>query len=192
MLNENIKRILSFFLVLCMMISLIPTTVFAENYIVGDTTITNTNEAPTPIENAVWVLFESDECKKVEHSHGDKCYYHSCDHNDGHLSTCYGENVEYAACSHDNDTQHTATVTLSDVVTISGTSVSWKKDHPAYPVVHAVYKVAYDEAYANAKYGKEYAKVIPIPTIKLNIAGNKLAKAKFFLHFEIKNTETAV
>ena len=161
MLSLKVKRGLSFLLSLCLILSMLPMTVFADSSLdsfnVGDIKVTTTKDPPMSVENAVWVLVDSNECNKIVHTHEDKCYYKSCNHNDGHLSTCYSESTSYALCEHSDDTQHTASVTLTDVVTINGTNVSWKTDHPAYSVVRAVYQTAYDEAYANAKYLKDIA-----------------------------------
>ena len=161
MLSLKVKRGLSFLLSLCLLLSMLPMTVFADNSLdsfnIGDIKVTTTKDPPASVEDAVWVLINSNECNKIVHTHEDKCYYKSCDHNDGHLSTCYSESTSYALCEHSDETQHTASVTLTDVVTINGTNVSWKTDHPAYTVVRAVYQAAYDEAYANAKYLKEIA-----------------------------------
>lgn len=159
MLSLKVKRGLSFLLSLCLILSMLPMTVFADSnsdlHNIGDIKVTATKDPPASVANAVWVLVDSDECNKIVHTHEDKCYYKSCDHNDGHLSTCYSESTSYTLCEHSDETQHTASVTLADVVTISGSNVSWKTDHPAYPVVKAVYQIAYDEAYANAKYFKD-------------------------------------
>ena len=156
MLSLKVKRGLSFLLSLCLLLSVLPMTVFADNgldsFNIGDIKVTTTKDPPTTVENAVWVLINSNECNKIVHTHEERCYYKSCDHNDGHLSICYSESTSYALCEHSDETQHTASVTLTDVVTINGTNVSWKTDHPAYPVVRAVYQTAYDEAYASAKY----------------------------------------
>ena len=165
------KRLLSLLLTLCMVISLVPATAFAAevtdpaNAVVGDTMTTKTSDAPDAPEGTVW-MFQEDytvvnvtQCpgKGVEHSHGDGCYSKTCDHKNGHISTCYSESTAYALCTHENDSEHSGTVTLTDVVTIEGTSASWKKDHPAYTAVYAVYKAAYDEAYASARFWKDTA-----------------------------------
>lgn len=93
----------------------------------------------------------------LSHAHDEDCYTKTCSHKDGHLSTCYSSSTEYELCEHSDDSQHTGSVTLADVVTIRGNNASWKTDHPAYSVVYAVYKAAYDEAYKNAKYLKDTA-----------------------------------
>lgn len=96
-------------------------------------------------------------CGNIEHTHEDACYTKTCDHKNGHISTCYETVIGYNLCEHTDDTEHTGSVTLADVVTIKGTNVTWIKDHPAYNVVYSVYKAAYDKAYAEAKYMKSVA-----------------------------------
>lgn len=136
----NHKRIAALIIAIVMMVTALPIGVFAEAPEIGDTHTTNTNTPPADIENAVWVLADSVECHKIEHLHEDKCYYKSCDHNEGHTSACYSEATSYEVCTHGSDNAaHAGTVNLTDVVSIKGTSVSWKTDHPAYPVVKAKY-----------------------------------------------------
>lgn len=92
------------------------------------------------------------------HTHGDKCYTKTCDHKDGHLSTCYSTSTEYKLCDcASTGGSHTGTVALTDVVTFEDKRPSWKTDHPAYSVVYAMYKAAYDKAYGDAKYLKDIA-----------------------------------
>lgn len=157
MLHTKFKRSLALVLTLCMVFTMMPLYGIASEYVPGDQVTTNSKEPPASIPGAVWVLTDSVECKKIAHTHEETCYYQSCDHKDGHLSTCYSENTEYTLCEHEDETQHTGSVTLTDVVEISGTSVSWKTGHPAYSAVYTVYKQAYDEAYASAKWFKETA-----------------------------------
>lgn len=155
--KHQIKRSLAFILAICIVVSLLPMTVIAVDKQVGDSVTTNKNEPPAAVDGAVWVLTDSTECKKIVHTHGEKCFYQSCDHKDGHLATCYSEATAYSLCTHENEAQHTGSVTLTDVVEISGRTVSWKISHPAYSVVYGVYKAAYDEAYASARFGKDLA-----------------------------------
>lgn len=151
MVQRKITRSISLLLVLCMVVSVFPLQITALDTQIGDTVTTPTNQPPAPIENAVWVLTDSIECKKIAHTHTVSCYYQTCDHANGHLSTCYSQSTAYSLCQHEDAMQHTGAVTLSDVVTINGSNVSWKTNHPAYTAVYAVYKAAYDEAYANTK-----------------------------------------
>lgn len=105
-------------------------------------------------------------CNILEHKHITDCYLKTCDHKNGHIATCYETVIGYEMCTHSDATEHTASVTLGDVVTINGTDVQWKKDHPAYSVVYRVYKKAYDEAYAKAKYFKDItAKAAGVATL---------------------------
>lgn len=157
MSKQTIKRSLAFILAICTVVSLLPMTVIARDTQVGDSVTTDTKEPPAAVENAVWVLTDSIECKKIVHTHEGKCFYQSCDHKDGHLPTCYSEATAYSLCNHEDETQHTGSVTLTDVVEINGRTVSWKTSHPAYSVVYGIYKAAYDEAYNNAKFGKDLA-----------------------------------
>lgn len=155
MLQTKFKRSLALVLTLCMVVAMMPMTGVAREYVPGDQIVTDSKEPPTSIPGAVWVLTDSVECKKIVHTHEEKCYYQSCDHSDGHLSTCYSESTAYTLCEHEDETQHAGSVTLTDVVEINGTNVSWKSEHPAYSTVYAVYKKAYDDAYASAKWFKE-------------------------------------
>ena len=167
------KRFLSALLALVMVMSLLPVSVFAAegdyDYTYG-ATVKVTDDAAAPSgsipPSSEWELVSQEtkvdltKCPGTlgqEHTHSEDCYYKSCDHKDGHLSTCYSESTSYALCEHEDASQHTGSVTLADVVTISGTSATWKTEHPAYEVVYAVYKAAYDEAYASAKYLKDAA-----------------------------------
>lgn len=157
MLQTKFKRSLALILTLCMLIATMPMNSIAREMVPGDQVITDSKEPPASIPGAVWVLTDSVECKKIVHTHEEKCYYQSCDHKDGHLSTCYSESTAYTLCEHEDEAQHTGSVTLTDVVEINGTNVSWKTGHPAYTTVYAVYKKAYDDAYASAKWFKETA-----------------------------------
>lgn len=80
-----------------------------------------------------------------EHTHGDSCYYKSCNHKEGHLSDCYSNATSYALCEHSNDSEHTGSVTVADVVSVSykygviPTGINWVTTHPAYNVVYAKY-----------------------------------------------------
>ena len=57
---------------------------------VGDTTTTTMNTSPEDVEYGVWKQTASDTvCGKMEHTHTDDCYSYSCDHKNGHLSTCF-------------------------------------------------------------------------------------------------------
>lgn len=151
MFKNKLTRGLALVLTLCMIIGMVPMQAIAVDLHPGDTITTPDKNPPAPVEGAVWVLTDSIECKKIVHTHNEKCFYQSCDHKDGHLSSCYSESTAYALCEHADETQHTGSVTLTDVVTIDGTNVAWKTEHPAYPAVYAVYKAAYDEAYASTK-----------------------------------------
>lgn len=73
------------------------------------------------------------------HVHNEDCYTKTCDHKDGHLSTCYSSSTEYELCEHSDDSQHTGSVDISAVVTLSGLKPSWNENHPAYAVVKAYY-----------------------------------------------------
>lgn len=157
MLQTKFKRSLALILTLCMLIATMPLNSIAREMVPGDQVITDSKEPPASIPGAVWVLTDSIECRKIVHTHEAKCFYQSCDHKNGHLSTCYGESTAYTLCEHEDEAQHTGAVTLTDVVEINGTNVSWKTGHPAYTTVYAVYKKAYDDAYASAKWFKETA-----------------------------------
>ena len=123
---RNHKRIVALLVAIVMVVAMMPVGVFAETPNIGDNQITDTNTPPAAVENAVWVLADSVECKKIEHAHEAKCYYQSCDHNDGHTSACYSESTTYELCTHDSENPaHTGTGDLTDVVSISGTNVSW-------------------------------------------------------------------
>ena len=151
MFKNKMKRGISLLLTLCMVLAMVPMNAVAVGHSHGDTVITPDKEEPAPVEGFVWVLTDSVECKKIVHTHKESCFYKSCDHKDGHLSSCYSSATEYALCEHDDETQHSGSVTLTDVVEINGTNVAWKTEHPAYPAIYAVYKAAYDEAYASTK-----------------------------------------
>lgn len=151
------KRIIALLLTIILVTAMLPTNVIATEFSVGDNQTTNTNTPPNSVDGAVWVLVDSIECNKIVHTHENKCYYHSCDHNNGHISTCYSESTAYTVCEHNDDTQHSGSVTLADVVTINGTNVNWNAQHPAYETVYAIYKAAYDTAYESAKYFKDVA-----------------------------------
>lgn len=145
MKNTLLKRFLSLALTLCMVLSMCPVTAFAaegDAYAVGDTVSNTTGEEPAAVEGAVWV--ESSETNTVceyliEHTHNENCYYKSCDHKDGHLSTCYSESTTYELCTHTDNSEHSGTVTISDVVKRSGLTLSWNTAHPAYDAVYAYY-----------------------------------------------------
>lgn len=154
------KRVLAIALTLCMVLSMCPVTALAADYSVGDTVSNTTGEKPEDVAGAIWAESTSTEtiCGNLyEHTHDEDCYSKSCDHKNGHLSSCYSTATSYALCEHEDESAHTGTVTLADVVTIIGKTVTWKTDHPAYPAVYAVYKAAYDEAYANAPLLKDTA-----------------------------------
>lgn len=152
---NKLKRSLAIVLTFCMLFAILPTNVFAAGHQHGDQVTTPTEQPPEAVDGAVWVLTGKVECNKIVHSHTESCYYKTCDHKNGHISTCYSSATAYALCEHDDASMHTGSVTLTDVVTIDGTNVTWQKDHPAYSAVYAVYKAAYDEAYASAKFLKE-------------------------------------
>ena len=158
------KKIWAIVTLVCFLFTLMPVAAFAENVVVqgpysdGMVVTLGYGEKPENIEGFVWVLEDESACSDgLLHSHSDGCYELICDHKDGHTSNCYSESTAYALCSHSDESQHTGSVTLADVVTIDGSNVSWKVEHPAYGAVYAVYKVAYDEAYDSAKYFKEIA-----------------------------------
>ena len=131
------KRLLSLLLTLCMVLSMVPAAALAAKVdnaadaVVGDTIITTTKDVPNATEPAYWKLTDKERVcdSAIEHTHSDSCYYQSCDHKDGHLSTCYGEEYTYELCEHSSTDEHKGSVTLADVVTINGTDVSWKKLH---------------------------------------------------------------
>lgn len=171
------KRMLSWLLTVVMVLSMLPATALAADYNdvlpklpdsaddlnVGDTYKGTTMPTIAP-DGTEWSVteesYEQDwtKCSAVAHTHGDKCYYKSCDHKDGHLPTCYSESTSYALCEcEEKGLTHTAAVTLADVVTIRGADVSWIESHPAYSVVKGVYDEAYKEAYDSASFLKEAA-----------------------------------
>ncbi|MBQ8806121.1 MAG: LPXTG cell wall anchor domain-containing protein [Bacteroidaceae bacterium] len=150
MFKKNAHRGIAMLLTLCMVFAMLPMNVIALGNQVGDTATTPTKEPPAPVEGAVWVLTDSIECKKIVHTHEDKCYYKSCDHSGGHLSTCFSESTAYALCEHATEDEHTGSVTINDVVTYNvtyktlfgqkiptGITIDWTEDHPAYGVVKA-------------------------------------------------------
>ena len=204
------KRLLSLLLTLCMVLSLVPAAALAAKVdnaadaVVGDTITTTTKDVPNATEPAYWKLTDKERVcdSAIEHTHNEDCYYQSCDHKEGHLSTCYGEEYTYELCEHSSADEHTGSVTLEDVITFTGTDVKWKTDHPAYPVVHEVYDdayedvsdedctKAYDTAYAAAidvaydlAYGAEYTKVLmqtwskDKATAAAKVAGEAAAKS---------------
>lgn len=59
-------------------------------------------------------------CEENDHTHTEACYTKVCDHKDGHLSTCYSTS-EYAFCTHENDSEHSGTISIAEVVTFNGT-----------------------------------------------------------------------
>lgn len=153
------KRLTCLFLCFALLLGLMPTTVFG--YDIGETVTNTTGEAPADVAGAVWVA-QTPETKTIcgnlyEHTHGEKCYRKTCDHKNGHLSSCYDTKTEYQVCTDPLNHAHTGTVNISDVVEIEGTTLKWKTEHDAYPLVYGIYKEAYDEAYASAKYLKDLA-----------------------------------
>lgn len=156
-MKMSMKRSIAFVLAMCMFMAMVPLNVLATGTEIGTKEVTSTENPPAPVDGGVWVLVDSKKCTSIEHAHNNDCYYQTCDHKNGHISTCYGESTSYVLCEHDDESAHTGTVTLAGVVTIDGTNVAWVTTHPAYDTVYAVYKTAYDEAYASAKYLKEIA-----------------------------------
>lgn len=150
-MKKATKRFVVFCSTTCMLLSQVPMYVFAQDVSVGTQVITNTKTPPKLIEGNVWELIDSDTCLLIEHEHTNDCYYKTCDHKNGHLPDCYSTATAYTLCEHTDESLHTGSVTLADVVKIDGTNVTWKKDHPAYSVVYEVYKKAYDETYASTK-----------------------------------------
>ena len=149
------KRVLSFLLTLLMIVGVFPAGSFvvsAEDNVwqIGDTTTTPNNFKPLgeKVSNSVWVntktegpdsLGHSSVCDKYAHTHSDTCWTKSCNHKDGHTTNCYDSVTNYAKCNHSSDSEHTASVNISDVVTRNGFSVKWNTSHPAYSVVKAYY-----------------------------------------------------
>ena len=119
-------------------------------------------------------------CGYIEHTHDASCYTKTCNHKNGHIASCYETTIGYNLCEHADESEHTGSVTLADVVTISGTNVTWIKTHPAYNVVYAVYKQAYDEAYASAKYLKD---------VTAKAAGVAALLGKSFCYTAVNSTE---
>ena len=154
-MKMSMKRGIAMLLAMFMLFSTLPANVVADNTEIGTKEVTNTETPPAAVEDGIWVLVDTDKCISIEHAHNDDCYYKTCDHKNGHISTCYSEATAYVLCEHSDESAHTGTVTLTDVVTIDGTNVTWVKTHPAYNAVYAVYKAAYDEAYASASYLKD-------------------------------------
>ncbi len=174
---KSLKRILSIAIVLVMVFGMVPLNAFEA--FAAETALTHHPDQKDGLPNTAEVKGSNTakpedteipdgaqwegpsagvlSCTTDIHTHDESCYYKKCDHKDGHTAACFSETTEYVLCQHEDETQHTGSVTLTDVVTISGTNVSWKSDHPAYPAVYAVYKEAYDAAYASAKYFKEMA-----------------------------------
>ena len=104
------KRLLSALLAVCMMLSLLPTTVLAATVSdpltasVGDTTTTPNNEKPEAPTGSVWVntsvdgpdalLGISAVCGKKEHTHSEDCYDTvPCEHK--HATDCF---TSYERC----------------------------------------------------------------------------------------------
>ena len=160
------KRMLSWLLTVVMVLSMLPATALAEE--IGGTATTKTKTSPEDVEYGVWQLNESiplrpnpsTDCgylPEYEHTHGDNCYIKICDHKDGHLSTCYESSTSYAKCEHSDSSQHSGEVTITDVISVEfkygiiPVSVSWKTEHPAYPIVHAEYEAQGGDLKAAAK-----------------------------------------
>ena len=167
-MNNIFRRSLSLALALVMVLGMVPFGALRTAAAVpGDKTTTKTETPPADVPYGIWVLDQGTTLNPnpkttcgvlVEHTHSDSCYRKSCDHADGHLSSCYSSSTSYELCNCEaTGNTHTGTVTLTDVVTIKGTNVSWKTDHPAYPAVWAVYKPAYDKGYADARFMKDQA-----------------------------------
>lgn len=172
-MNQKFKRVLALLLTLCMVVSMCPAFALTAKA-ATEATLIKTEEkttAPADEENGTWVQvggpvnkLDASKCPTLglsTHSHTGDCYYKSCTHKDGHISSCYSTATSYALCESPDTHGHTGTVTVADVVKIDikKLSVDWDNEHPAYSVVYAAYKTAYDEAYANAKYLKEVAGV---------------------------------
>ena len=161
-MNNIFRRSLSLALALVMVLGMVPfgalRTAAAQP---GDKTTTKTETPPADVPYGIWVLDKGTTLNPnpkatcgnaVEHTHSDSCYRKTCDHADGHLSSCYSSSTTYELCNCEaTGNTHTGTVTMTDVVTISGTNASWKTDHPAYSAVRAVYDAAYWEAYNATK-----------------------------------------
>ena len=156
------KRLLSMLLVICMVMTVLPMQVLATAYndtypqlpessdglALGDTYKGKSAPAIAAPTGMEWVQIDSsferdyDKCAVtvVEHTHSDSCYRKSCDHKDGHLTTCYTESTEYTLCPDKNTHQHTDSINTTDVVTTKyGVIPVWNTGHPAYPVVKAYY-----------------------------------------------------
>ena len=145
----SLKRIFAFLLSFCMLFSFCGIQGFVFAASVGDTVTKNfasllgtdelTANEPEDVEGAVWELTDYSWCGLLEHTHSESCWYKNCSHANGHTTDCYGETTEYELCSHSDDSEHSGTVTVSDVVTRSGFNFSWDESHPAYSVVKSEY-----------------------------------------------------
>ena len=167
--NEILRKGLSLFTVVMMTFGIMPTNVLTAaaveaevtDYVVGDTAEVKGDNTTLP-EGTIptgshWAGPSAGvlHCTTDLHTHDADCYYKTCDHKDGHISTCYSSSTAYEVCPDKDNHQHNNTANITDVFTISGTNVTWVTTHPAYPAVYAIYKAAYDEAYASAKYFKD-------------------------------------
>ena len=144
------KKLLSLLLVLCMIIGMVPGVAMAADegydYEVG-AIVTQNGDDSIPSgsipEGATWsgpVQLPDMSCGYLfSHSHSESCYTKICDHKDGHMNTCYSSSTSYSVCNHSSDTEHTGSVTITDVVSRSGLSLSWNTEHPAYPAVKTYY-----------------------------------------------------
>lgn len=96
---------------------------------------------PTDVEGFVWVENSKSACSdQLLHSHDDECYKLTCDHKGGHLSTCYSTSSVYEKCTHNDDSEHTGSVEVRDVVTVETMRKSpyfkvTVKEHPAREVI---------------------------------------------------------
>ena len=173
-MTKNVRRIISMVLAFVMVLTTLPANLFAvfaaevtdheHATAVGDTLVVKGDDSTPPdpahIPGTHWEFVSKSTdptCGTDIHVHNAGCYYKNCDHKDGHISTCYEISTAYEVCPDKDNHAHTNTANLTDVVTINGTNVTWITTHPAYPAVYAIYKAAYDEAYASAPYLKDVA-----------------------------------
>lgn len=165
------QKVFAIVLTLTILVSALPVgaiSIFAaevSDVQVGDTIITKTDAAPEDVDGGIWVLKESTTlypnpsytCVSVEHTHTDSCFTKSCDHKDGHQPACYSNSTAYELCTHSDDSEHSGTVDIMDVITIKYTGsntpagYTWKEDHPAYSVVYAEFVKLGGNAIAAAK-----------------------------------------
>lgn len=162
------KRIVAFALAGVLMFNVAPMGVTAEDNIpqVGtEEKTTNANYTPAAVENCVWERTEVKCDVLVEHTHGDSCYLKSCNHKNGHLSTCYSTATEYEECPGNHE--HSGEVTLADVVEIKKSGVTWTTEHPAYNAVYAKYKDLYENGGCSNKHFLQECKGLVAVTVHL-------------------------